>query len=103
MSPVSIDDPRSWVPGGNEAISRATCKEPTGPVETANSPVVALEVVDILLFIDVIYLDLSVAVPEGNFVIVAEGDGADVVVDLVGLVDAADVGGAARPLSLIHI
>lgn len=51
----------------------------------------AFEVVDFLPLGDIVDLDLSVAVAKGNFVFVAEGDGADVVVDLVGFVEPADI------------
>jgi hypothetical protein len=47
---------------------------------------VALEAVDFLLFCDVENSDLALGVADCDFVVVAEGEGADVVVELGGLV-----------------
>jgi hypothetical protein len=58
---------------------------------------VSFEVVDPLFFCNVVDFDLAIAVSECDLVLVAEGNGADVVVDLAGLVYAADVSGAAGP------
>jgi hypothetical protein len=58
---------------------------------------VALEAVDFLLFCDVENSDLALGVADCDFVVVAEGEGADVVVELGGLVESGDFGGAAGP------
>ena len=48
-------------------------------------------------FGDIEYLDLSAAISNGNFVIIAERHRADIIVDLRSLVQAGDLRRAARP------
>ena len=57
----------------------------------------ALEIVDFLLFIDIVYFYLSIAISKGNFVVITEGDWTDVVIHLGCLIDPCDIGRAAWP------
>jgi hypothetical protein len=95
MGSVSINHARPEVPGGDITVSRTTGQQSIAPVEAAHSSVVTLKTAYFFLFSDIENFDLSVAVSERDFVLVAEGDGADVVVDLACLIYSVDVGGAS--------
>ena len=97
MGSVSIDNSSSEIPGGNEAISGATGEQAGGPVEAAYSSIMSLKVINSLFFINIIYFDLSITITEGDFIIITKWYGADIIIDLIGLVESVDISGTSRP------
>ena len=57
----------------------------------------SFKVINPLFLGNIINLDLSITVAKSNLVILTERNRTDIVIDLVGLVEPADIGRATRP------
>ena len=97
MSLVSIDQPRSHIPRSHSTISRTTCQQTISPIQTADSSIMPFKTRHSFSLSDIEDLDLSIAVSHCDPILIAEGNGADIIIELAGLIKSGDFGGAARP------
>ena len=97
MSTILISNSISKIPCCDCSIPWATCKQATGPVQTANSSAMTIEIVDLFSFANIKYFNLSHAISDCKFVLITEGNRTDVIADLAGLVEFSNLGGATRP------
>ena len=79
MRLILINNPRPQIPTRNRSIPTATRQKPTIPIQTSNSPPMSLEVIIFLHLYDIEHFDLTQTISYCQFVVVAEGDGTDVV------------------------
>lgn len=57
----------------------------------------SLEIAHFLTLSNIKYFDLPITISDGNFILIAERDWTDIVIDLAGFIEPGDLGWASRP------